>query len=171
MSNLRHILLVDDSSQDIELALAALAEYRSATDIVTLRDGTEALDYLFHRGDFAGRSEVKPDVILLDLKMPKVDGMEVLRQVKNTACLKTIPVVMMTSSREEQDLAECYRLGVNAYFVKPVNFHPYMEAVKSVAAFWAVLNEPPPASLSANPAEADTPPALGSTGLPRYRQH
>jgi len=138
------ILLVEDSVRDAEIALAALGDYHLANQVIHLRDGEAALDYLYRRGEFATRTNGQPVVILLDLKMPKVDGLEVLRQIKDDAALKTIPVVIMTSSREERDLVESYRLGVNAYVVKPVNFHAFVDAVKQVGAFWAVLNEPPP---------------------------
>jgi two-component system, response regulator len=138
------ILLVDDSPQDRELALAALQEYQLANEVLALRDGVEALDYLYRREEFAGRTDPDPAVILLDLKMPRVDGLEVLRQLKNDPVLKIIPVVIMTSSREEQDLIKSYQLGVNAYVVKPLNFHQFVEAVKVLGAFWMVLNEPPP---------------------------
>lgn len=142
----KKILLVDDSPRDIELALDALQQYRVANEVVTLRDGEEALDYLYRRGEFAGRTDGDPAVILLDLKMPRVNGLEALRQIKGDARLRSIPVVMMTSSREEQDLAASYRLGVNAYVVKPLSFHEFIEAIKIVGAFWAVLNEPAPPS-------------------------
>jgi CheY-like chemotaxis protein len=144
MNKLKRILLVDDSPRDTELAVDVLETSHLANTIVTLRDGAEALEYLFRRGQFAGRVDEQPAVILLDLKMPKVDGLEVLRQVKSDPELKVIPVVVMTSSREEQDLVNSYHLGVNAYVVKPVQFQEFVEAVKQVGAFWAVLNEPPP---------------------------
>jgi len=143
---LKRILLVDDSPRDIELALDALAQNSLANEVVTLRDGVEALDYLYRRGPFADRTDSQPAVVLLDLKMPKVDGIEVLRQIKSDPQLKMIPVVVMTSSREEQDLVRSYQLGVNAYIVKPVQFQEFVEAVKQVGAFWAVVNEPPPGS-------------------------
>jgi CheY-like chemotaxis protein len=146
MSNLQRILLVDDSPRDIELALNALAGYRLANEVIPLPDGAEALDYLFRRGRFAGRTDGQPAVVLLDLKMPKVDGLEVLRQIKGDPQLKVIPVVVMTSSREEQDLVNSYQLGVNAYVVKPVRFQDFVEAVKQLGGFWAVVNEPPPGS-------------------------
>jgi CheY-like chemotaxis protein len=146
MNSLKRILLVDDSPRDTELALAALEAYRLANEVVPLRDGAEALDYLYRRGQFAERTNSQPAVILLDLKMPKVDGLEVLRQIKGDPQLKVIPVVVMTSSREEQDLVSSYQLGVNAYVVKPVQFQEFVEAVKQVGGFWAVLNEPPPGS-------------------------
>ena len=145
------ILLVDDSARDIEMALDALQQYQLANEVVTLRDGAEALDYLYRRGPFADRTDPNPAVILLDLKMPRVDGLEVLRQLKGDAALKVIPVVMMTSSREEQDLIKSYQLGVNAYVVKPLDFHEFIEAIKVLGAFWVVLNEPPPADSSQGP--------------------
>lgn len=144
----KHILLVDDSPRDTELALEALQHYHLANEVVTLRDGAEALDYLHRRGQFAGREGTEPAVILLDLKMPKVDGLEVLRDLKADPVLKVVPVVMMTSSREEQDLVRSYQLGVNGYVVKPLEFHKFIEAVKIVGAFWAMLNEAPRASRS-----------------------
>lgn len=147
MNSLKRILLVDDSQRDTELALAALENHNLANEVVALRDGAEALDYLYRRGEFAARAHGDPAVILLDLKMPKVDGIEVLRQVKSDPALRLIPVVVMTSSREEQDLLNSYELGVNAYVVKPVKFQSFVEAVEQVGAFWAVINEPPPGSL------------------------
>ena len=145
--DLKRILLVDDSPRDTELALDALAQHNLANEVVALRDGAEALDYLYRRGQFADRASGQPAVVLLDLKMPKVDGLEVLRQIKGDPQLKIIPVVVMTSSREEQDLVKSYQLGVNAYIVKPVNFTEFVEAVKQLGAFWAVVNEPPPGSV------------------------
>jgi CheY-like chemotaxis protein len=139
--------LVDDSPHDTELVLDALAQHHLANRVLALRDGAEALDYLYRRGPFAGRTTGQPAVILLDLKMPKVDGIEVLRELKNDPELGLIPVVMMTSSREEQDLLDSYRLGVNAYVVKPLDFHQFADAVEKVGAFWAVVNEPPPRSV------------------------
>ncbi|MEW6324982.1 MAG: response regulator [Nitrospirota bacterium] len=147
MSELKSILLVEDNPQDVELTLAALSEHNLANNVVVARDGAEALDYLRAEGRFQGRSTGNPAVILLDLKMPKVDGLEVLRTVKADERLKIIPVVMLTSSREEPDLAECYALGVNAYVVKPVNFQEFVTAVKQLGVFWALLNEPPPGSV------------------------
>jgi CheY-like chemotaxis protein len=144
MNDLPRILLVEDSALDAELALQALASSHLANEVMHVRDGAEALDYLYRRGAFASVSGPLPAVVLLDLKMPRVNGMEVLRQIKGDDALKTIPVVVMTSSREDQDLVETYKLGVNAYVVKPVRFENFVEAVKQVGAFWAVLNEPPP---------------------------
>lgn len=145
--SLKRILLVDDSPRDTEMELDALAQHNLANEVVALRDGAEALDYLYRRGQFATRPPGNPAVVLLDLKMPKVSGIEVLRQVKGDPQLKIIPIVVLTSSREELDLAESYKLGVNAYIVKPVLFEKFVEAVKMVGAFWAVVNEPPLGSL------------------------
>jgi CheY-like chemotaxis protein len=142
---LPHILLAEDSDNDLELTLAALQSHRVANDVDVARDGAEALDYLYRRGKFVGRAP-RLALILLDLKMPKVDGLEVLRQIKNDPELRLTPVVMLTSSREEVDLLRSYELGVNAYVVKPVAFREFMEAVKQLGAFWAVLNELPPAA-------------------------
>ncbi len=147
MTELGRILLAEDDPKDVELTLAALAEYKLANDVVIARDGEEALDYLRRRGRFEARPEGHPVVILVDLKMPKVDGIEVVRQVKSDPFMRTIPVVVLTSSRESRDLEECYRLGVNAFVVKPVQFSDFVEAVKHVGAFWAVLNEPPPGTV------------------------
>jgi CheY-like chemotaxis protein len=141
---LRPILLVDDSLNDIELTQTALKQNHLANDIVITRDGGEALDFLYRRGAYKGRESVNPVVVFLDLKMPKVDGLEVLRQIKNDPALKTIPIVMLTSSREEADLVKSYELGVNAYIVKPVGFEQFSSAIRELGMFWAVLNEPPP---------------------------
>jgi len=140
----RQILLVDDNANDVELTLAVLDEHNLANRVAVARDGAEALDYLYRRGRFAGRSNEDPVVILLDLKMPKVDGLEVLRRIKGDARLCAIPVVILTSSREETDLVAGYRLGTNAYVVKPVEFDGLVEAVRRLGLFWALLNEPPP---------------------------
>jgi CheY-like chemotaxis protein len=147
-TKVKRILVVEDSEQDIELTLAALEGHNVANEVDIARDGAEALDYLFRRGAFANRLGDLPVVILLDLKMPRVDGLEVLREIKGHPELKKIPVVMLTSSREEQDLVRSYELGVNAYVVKPVNFEQFMESVKQLGCFWAVINEPPPHPLS-----------------------
>ena len=146
MSALKRILYAEDSAADVELTLAALEEHHLANEVVAVGDGVEALDYLYRRGAFASREAGNQAVVLLDLKMPRVDGLEVLRQVKSDPELRTIPVVIMTSSREERDLVESYRLGVNAYVVKPVDFEQFVAAVKEVGMFWAVVNEPPPAT-------------------------
>ena len=145
MAELRRILMAEDSANDIELTLAALSEHRLANQVDVARDGAEALDYLYRRGAYADRAPGNPAVMLLDLKMPKVDGLEVLRQVKSDPNLKTIPVVMLTSSREEGDLLRSYELGVNAYVVKPVEFGDFMGAIRQLGGFWAVVNEAPPA--------------------------
>ena len=144
MKALKRILLVDDNLRDVDLTLAALAEHHLANEVVVARDGVEALDYLLRRGAHAGRDDSQPVVVLLDIKMPRLNGLEVLRQIKTDPVLKCLPVVMLTSSKEEPDLAACYELGVNAYVVKPVDFDQFVGAVKQVGAFWAVLNEPPP---------------------------
>ncbi len=144
MKILKNILLVEDSVNDSDLALAALAESHIANEIVVARDGVEALDFLHARGRFAGRPGGLPAVILLDIKMPRMDGLEVLRRMKADPVLRTIPVVMLTSSREEPDLIQSYALGVNAYVVKPVDFQQFFEAVRQVGAFWGVLNQLPP---------------------------
>ncbi len=147
MPTLKRILLVEDSAEDVELALAALETHRLANEVVIARDGAEALDYLHARGEFTGRPPGLPVVVLLDLKMPKIDGLEVLRSMKEDPGLKAVPVVMLTSSREEADLVRSYTLGANAYVVKPVDFQQFMEAIKGVGCFWAVINEPPPGSV------------------------
>lgn len=144
MIELRRILYVDDNPRDTELALTALQKNNIANDVVTAEDGEDALDYLFIRGRHSGRPIGNPALILLDLKMPRVDGLEVLRQIKSSPDLRMIPVVVMTSSREEQDLVRSYELGGNAYVVKPLNFSEFMEAIKQIGAFWGVINEPPP---------------------------
>jgi CheY-like chemotaxis protein len=144
---MRRILLVEDDPKDVELTLTALEEYNLANEVVIARDGAEALDYLYCRGNFAGRANDNPAVLLLDLKLPKVDGLEVLQQIKSDDNLKMIPVVVLTSSREEKDMVASYKLGVNAYVVKPVDFHEFVNAVKELGMFWAVINEPPPGSI------------------------
>jgi CheY-like chemotaxis protein len=143
-AELRKILLAEDSEQDLELTLAALAENHLANEVVVVRDGAEVLDYLYHRGNFKAHTNGLPAVILLDLKMPKIDGLGVLRAIRSDERLKTIPVVILTSSREEKDLVEGYALGANAYVVKPVDFQVFVDAVKTLGVFWAVINEPPP---------------------------
>ena len=147
MSELKRILLAEDSRNDVELTLAALGEHHLANEVVVVQDGVEALDYLYRRGGFQARPSGNPAVVLLDLKMPKLDGLEVLKRMKAEAALRTVPVVMLTSSREERDIVESYQLGVNAYVVKPVAFQDFVEAIKSLGLFWAVLNEPPPGSV------------------------
>ncbi len=144
MADLRPILLVEDNPRDLELTLAALAKCQLANDIVITRDGAEALDYLYCRGEHAERDPGDPAVVLLDLKLPKVDGLEVLEKVKSDSARRQIPVVMLTSSREERDLVKSYELGVNAFVVKPVDFNAFFEAIQDLGMFWAILNEPPP---------------------------
>lgn len=139
------ILLAEDSAQDVELTLNALGENNLANSVEVARDGAEALDYLYRRGKYAGRESGNPVLVLLDLKMPKVDGLEVLRAVKADPRLRVIPVVILTSSREEQDLVRSYELGVNAYVVKPVEFDKFLHAVRELGLFWVLLNEAPPA--------------------------
>ena len=147
MTPFKRILLVEDSAQDVELTLAALGENHLANEVVVVRDGVEALDYLLRRDAHANRPAGQPVVVLLDLKMPRVDGLEVLREMKNNPELKHIPVVMMTSSREERDLVKSYSLGVNAYVVKPVDFDQFVKSIQQLGFFWAVVNEPPPGSV------------------------
>lgn len=144
MADLRPILLVEDSPQDLELTLAALAKCQLANEIVVTRDGAQALDWLQRKGEFAGRTVGDPAVVLLDLKLPKLDGLEVLERVKGDEHLRSIPVVMLTSSREEKDLVRSYQLGVNAFVVKPVEFREFFEAIQDLGVFWGILNEPPP---------------------------
>ncbi|WP_434381315.1 response regulator [Melittangium boletus] len=147
MSELKRILLVEDNANDVDLTLAALAETRLANEVVVVRDGQEALDYLQRRGAWATRPVAHPAVVLLDLKLPRLDGTQVLAQIKGDPELRTIPIVMLTSSREERDLASSYGLGVNAYVVKPVVFADFVRALKELGLFWGVLNQPPPGSL------------------------
>lgn len=149
ITEVRKILLVEDSLNDAEMTMAALQENNVINDVVHVRDGAEALDYLYCRGDFAGEANGHPAFVLLDLKMPKVDGLEVLRQMKADERLRLIPVIMLTSSREEGDMIKSYKLGVNSYVVKPVGFGEFVEAVRALGAFWAVVNEPPPAPAGA----------------------
>ena len=144
MADLRPILLVEDSAQDVELALAALSKCQLANEIIVARDGAEGLDFLYRRGAYADRAAGDPAVVLLDLKLPKLDGLEVLERVKKEPMLRHIPVVMLTSSKEERDLVRSYELGVNAFVVKPVEFKAFFEAIQDLGVFWAILNEPPP---------------------------
>jgi len=141
------ILLVEDDPKDVELTLSALEDYHLVNEVVVARDGQEALDYLYCRGAFSTRAPDNPAVMLLDLKLPKVDGLEVLQQIKADERLKMMPVVVLTSSHEEKDMIRSYQLGVNAYVVKPVDFHDFVNAVKELGVFWAVINEPPPGSV------------------------
>ena len=146
---LKPILLVEDDKRDLELTLVALERSQLANDVVVARDGEQALDYLRRQGEHAQRAEGNPAVILLDLKLPKINGLEVLETVRGTEGLSSIPVVMLTSSNEESDLLKSYKLGVNAYVVKPVEFKQFVAAIADLGVFWAVLNEPPPGSLKA----------------------
>lgn len=141
------ILIAEDSPNDVEMVLAALEEHHLANSVVVVNDGEQALDYLYSRGNYKDRPPGNPIVVLLDLKMPKVDGLEVLNVLKKDEAFKMIPVVMLTSSREEQDLLKSYKLGVNAYVVKPVGFPQFIDAVKKLGVFWAMYNEPPPGSV------------------------
>lgn len=143
---LKPILLVEDNPHDLELTLIALERSQLANEVIVVRDGADALDYLHGRGAFAEREQGNPAVVLLDLKLPKVDGLEVLADIRSNPVLKSLPVVMLTSSREEQDLIRSYELGVNAYVVKPVDFQEFVRAIADLGIFWAVLNEPPPGS-------------------------
>ena len=147
MADLKRILLAEDNANDAELTLAALGEQGMAAGVVVVRDGTEALDYLFRRGAWSARGPEEPCVVVLDIKMPKMGGLEVLRAIKSDETLKSLPVVMLTSSREKGDLLRSYQLGVNAYVVKPVDFGQFSSAVRQLGLFWAEVNEPPPPSL------------------------
>jgi CheY-like chemotaxis protein len=142
--NLKKILLVEDDPRDVELTLTALEERQLASKVTVVRDGAEALDYLYRRGKFKGRVDADPTLILMDNKMPKVTGLEVLKILKTDVHLKKIPIVALTSSRETPDLREFYEHGVNAYVVKPVDFSEFIQAVKQLGAFWGTVNEPPP---------------------------
>ena|ERR1700690_396657 len=144
---LKRILLVEDSSNDVELTLEALSEHNLANEVEVAKDGQEALDYLYKQGQYSDRPNGNPAVILLDLKLPKINGVEVLKHIRSNEKLKLIPVVVLTSSHEEKDKIESYNLGVNAYVVKPVDFHAFIDAVKSLGIFWAIINEPPPGSI------------------------
>ena len=146
-NKLGRILMVEDDPKDVELTLTALEEYNLANEVVVTRDGEEALNYLYHRGEFKTRPDGDPAVILLDLKLPKVDGLEVLKQLKSDGKLRMIPVVVLTSSKEEKDMVASYKLGVNAHVVKPVDFHEFVNAIKELGVFWAIINEPPPGSV------------------------
>jgi DNA-binding response OmpR family regulator len=147
MSALGRILLVEDDPKDVEFTLTALEEYQLVNEVVVAHDGEEALDYLYRRGNYETVPNGNPAVLLLDLKLPKVDGLEVLQQIRADDKLKMIPVVVLTSSHEERDVVASYKLGVNAYVVKPVNFHEFVNAVKELGGFWALINEPPPGSV------------------------
>ncbi len=143
-AKIKKILLVEDNENDIELTLNALQDCRLSNEVEPVRDGAEALDYMYYRNKYKDREEGTPCVILLDLKMPRVDGIEVLRTLKNDANLRHVPIVMLTSSREERDLVLSYDLGVNAFVVKPVDFSQFVQAIRNLGMFWAIINEPPP---------------------------
>ena len=147
INKLGRILMVEDDPKDVELTLTALEEYNLANEVIVTRDGEQALDYLYCRGEYKTRSSGNPAVMLLDLKLPKVDGLEVLKQIKSDGELRMIPVVVLTSSKEEKDMVASYKLGVNAYVVKPVDFHEFVNAIKELGVFWAIINEPPPGSV------------------------
>jgi CheY-like chemotaxis protein len=143
LDKLGYILLADDNENDVELTRRALSQYKLANEIVVARDGAEALDILYHRGDVGAHHDADPIAVLLDIKMPKVNGIEVLETMKKDSRLRFIPVVMLTSSRQGPDVEECYRFGANAYVVKPVDFAQFADAVRTIGKFWAVLNEVP----------------------------
>jgi CheY-like chemotaxis protein len=147
---LKPILLVEDNPKDLELTLIALGKSNLANEVVTVRDGVEALDYLHCREAYADRSRGNPAVVLLDLKLPRLDGLQVLEAIRGDSVLQSVPVVILTSSNEEKDLMKSYSLGANAYVVKPVGFKEFLEAVQDLGVFWAVLNEPPPGSLKSH---------------------
>jgi CheY-like chemotaxis protein len=147
VNKLGRILMVEDDPKDVELTLTALEEYNLANEVIVTRDGEQALDYLYGRGEYKTRPSGNPAVLLLDLKLPKVDGLEVLKQIRSDGELRLIPVVVLTSSKEEKDMVASYKLGVNAYVVKPVDFHDFVNAIKELGVFWAVINEPPPGSV------------------------
>jgi CheY-like chemotaxis protein len=147
MNKIGRILMVEDDAKDVELTLTALEEYNLANEVVVTHDGEQALDYLYCRGEYKTRSRDNPAVMLLDLKLPKVDGLEVLKQIKADERLRIIPIVVLTSSKEEKDMVASYKLGVNAYVVKPVDFHEFANAIKELGVFWAIINEAPPGSV------------------------
>jgi CheY-like chemotaxis protein len=157
MAELKSILLAEDDPKSAELALIALDEHRLANEVVVVEDGEQALDYLFRREKFADRPEGNPAVVLLDLKMPKVDGLEVLRAIRADKHLHLLPVVILTASREQRDLVESYNLGINAYVVKPINFQEFVKAVSEIGLFWAIINEQPPGSVKGH---KESPPRL-----------
>lgn len=144
MESLKRILLAEDNLEDIELTLAALEDCHLANQVMVVRDGADALDYLYRRNSFKNRTDAQPVVVFLDIKMPKVDGVEVLRQIKADPSLRMIPVVMVTSSLEQQDLLRSYTLGANSYVVKPIDFDQFVSAIQELGLYWAVLQEPPP---------------------------
>ncbi|HBZ46652.1 MULTISPECIES: response regulator [unclassified Stenotrophomonas] len=144
MRDLRPILLVEDNPKDAELTMAALARCQLLNDVTHVRDGVEALEYLRTEGRYEGAMHGGPVVVLLDLKLPKLNGLEVLREIRGDAAISSTPVVMLTSSREEQDLIRSYELGVNAFVVKPVDFKEFLEAIQGLGMFWGITNQPPP---------------------------
>ena len=146
-AEVKRILIVDDSAKDVELVIEALSEKNLANDVDIAEDGVEALDYLYKRGKFTGYENGNPAVILLDIKMPRMNGIEVLRHIRNDPKFKFIPVIMVTSSREEKDLIESYKLGANSYVVKPVDIIQFIDAIKTLGQYWAVINQPPPSSI------------------------
>lgn len=159
MNEAKRILLVEDSPNDVELTLSALEKHNLANEVVVVNDGEEALNYIHRRGRFRLRAPGEPVVVLLDIKLPKVDGLQVLQELRSNPSFRGLPVVMLTSSREERDIVQSYNLGVNAYVVKPVNFHEFVSAITELGLFWAVINQPPPRSLkSAEPAPDGTAP-------------
>jgi len=143
ITEVKGILIVDDSPKDVELTIAALAEKNLANEVVVAEDGEEALDYLYMRGKFADKNGL-PAIILLDIKMPKMDGIEVLKHIRSNPQFKSIPVIMVTSSHEERDLVESYSLGANSYVVKPVDIVQFIDAIKVLGIYWAVINQSPP---------------------------
>lgn len=147
MNQIERILLAEDDPRDVELTLSGLEASNLANEVVVVEDGARALDFLFRRGDFKNRSEGNPALVLLDLKMPKVDGLDVLRAIRGDESLRLIPVVILTSSRQESDLIQGYNLGVNAFVVKPVAFASFISVIKELGMFWALINEPPPGSV------------------------
>jgi CheY-like chemotaxis protein len=146
MYELKTILLAEDNPQDVELTIEALDKHNIANEVIAVRDGVEAMEFLNCEGKYINRKKGNPAVLLLDIKMPRMDGIEVLQAIRENEKLKNLPVVMLTSSREEPDLIKCYELGVNAYVVKPVDFKDFVEAVKHIGIFWAILNEQPPSN-------------------------
>ena len=144
MTELKTILLAEDNPQDVELTIEALKGNKIANQVDAVNDGVEVMEYLNYEGRFRNRTKGNPVVLLLDIKMPRMDGIEVLEAIRSNEKLKMLPVVMLTSSREEPDLQKCYALGVNAYVVKPVDFKDFLDAVKHIGVFWAMLNEQPP---------------------------
>lgn len=144
-TEVKTILIVDDSPKDVELTISALSEKNLANELVVAEDGVEALDYLYRRGQFAKRENGNPAVILLDIKMPRMNGIEVLKHIRSNPKFNFIPVIMVTSSREEKDLIESYKLGANSYVVKPVDIVQFIDAIKALGQYWAVINQPSPA--------------------------